>query len=98
MAPNINTRPSQNLFIKQIKDGIHSFDIIKAGKTRGTIMGHIFSSLPISALSTMSEMEMEDFRDTFRCALTPTDLSVSYQACFGESSDSSRDFPGSGFL
>ena len=43
----------------------------------------------------MSEMEMEDFLDG---AAMPTDLSVSYQACFGLNIDSSRDFPGSGFL
>ena len=40
-------------------------------------------------------MEMEDFLDG---AAMPTDLSVSYQACFGLNIDSSRDFPGSGFL
>ena len=63
-------------------------------------MGYIFSSFPNSALSTMSEMEMEDFLDGGDCcaAVTSTDLSVWYHACFGESIDSSSDFPGSGFL
>ena len=43
----------------------------------------------------MSEIEIEDFLDG---AAMPTDLSVSYQACFGLNIDSSSDFPGSGFL
>ena len=57
----------------------------------------MLQSLPASALSTMSEMVTDDFLEG-GAALRPSVLSVSYHSWLGNSIDSSRDFPGSGFL
>ena len=65
----------------------------------GMIVACFIQSLPASALSTMSEMVTDDFLEGGPAALRPSFvLSVSYHSCVGDSIDSSRDFPGSGFL